>query len=178
MMNKQTLKRPPRQQRGTVLIIVLIIMLMVLLMGVSSMQAGVFSAKVSTGVQSDAMSFEAAETGVFASYHGLQAMTGEQITTAISGTGSAYCIKDGTPYSGECGSGDYLDERQLLKAGSYVRQNGYRPIPGEQLSATGAVPTSPIVFYQIDILGTSEMPSYKTENHHLQETLKPGPKVD
>lgn len=46
MMNKQALKRPPRQQRGTVLIIVLIIMLMVLLMGVSSMQAGVFSAKV------------------------------------------------------------------------------------------------------------------------------------
>jgi hypothetical protein len=167
-----------RQQRGSVLFVVLIIMVMVMLMGISSMRAAVFSSKVSTGVQSDAMSFEAAETGIFVTFHDLQGMNGEQLMSAIDGTGSAYCIKDGTRKGAECGTSDYLDERELLTAGAYVRQNGYRPIPGELISTSGGLPTSPYVFYQIDILGTSAMPSYNTESFHLQETLKPGPKVD
>lgn len=165
-------------QRGSVLLVVLIIMVMVMLMGISSMRAGVFSSKVSTGVQADAMSFEAAETGIFVAYHGLQGMDGTALTSAIDGVGTAYCIKEGKGVVGECGGGDYLDERKLLRAGAYVRQNGYRPIPGELISQTGGVPSSPYVFYQIDILGTSAMPSYKSEDFHLQETLKPGPKVD
>ena len=177
-MTKQNTGLHTRQQRGSVLLVVLVIMMMALIIGVSSMRAGVFSSKVSTGVQADAMSFEAAETGVFVTYHDVHRMTGEQLTSAIDGTGTAYCIKDGKSYGGACGSGEYLDERQLLRAGAYIRQNGYRPIPGELISQTGGLPTSPYVFYQIDILGTSEMPSYQTENFHLQETLKPGPKVD
>ncbi len=178
MMLRRYIDTAARLQRGSVLFVVLIIMLMVMLMGISSMRAGVFSSKVSTGIQADAMAFEAAETGIFITYHDLHGMDGAALTSAIDGKGSAYCIKDGKSKGGECGSDDFLDERELLTEGAYIRQNGYRPIPGELISTSGGLPTSPYVFYQIDIVGASAMPSYSTESFHLQETLKPGPKVD
>lgn len=167
-----------RSQRGSVLFVVLIIMVMVMLMGISSMRAGVFSSKVSTGVQADAMVFEAAETGIFVTYHDLHVMDGATLTSAIEGNGKAYCIIKGVRENSKCKDEDFLDERELLTAGAYIRQNGYRPIPGELISTSGGLPTSPYVFYQIDILGTSGMPKYNAESFHLQETLKPGPKVD
>ncbi len=61
-MNIQVTTR--HRQEGAALVIALLILVVVSLLGVSAMKTSVFSAKVATGTQADAMTFEAAETSL------------------------------------------------------------------------------------------------------------------
>ena len=57
-----------RRQQGAALVVALLILVVVSLLGVSAMKSSVFSAKVATGTQADAMTFEAAETSLTGAY--------------------------------------------------------------------------------------------------------------
>ena len=56
------------RQKGAALMVALMILVVVSLMGVSAMKSSVFSTKVATSTQADAMTFEAAETAVTEAY--------------------------------------------------------------------------------------------------------------
>lgn len=159
-------------QKGAALAVALIILLMVSVLGLTAMRASIFSTKVSTGVQADAMTFEAAENAISAAYAALSSMSNEQLFGAVESQPAQYCLKASGSSSGSCAQTDFMDERQLLQAQSFSYLSGYQAISGNQVSVTGG--TSVFVDYRIDIVGHSEMPAYNIENHHLQETLKRG----
>lgn len=162
-----------RSQRGAALIVALIILVMVSLMGISALRSSMYSGKVATGVQADAMTFEAAETALGVTYRTLAGMSDENLYSALSGDAIEYCVTESAvDASGACGSGTVFDDRGLLQARSYSFLGGYAPIDGAQVSLTGA--GSVFVDYQINMLGESEMISLKLENYHLQEALKRG----
>ena len=159
-------------QRGVALVIALLVLLMVSVLGLSAMRASVFSAKVATGVQSDVMTFEAAENAIVSTYDALTALDNEQLYAAVDGKPAEYCMKSSGIAEGACGSTDAMDVRGLLQAGSFSYLDGFSPIAGSQVSSTGGAGI--FVDYRINMLGESEMATYRIENHHLQETLKRG----
>lgn len=161
-----------RQQQGAALVIALLVLLMVSVLGLSAMRSSVFSAKVATGVQSDVMTFEAAETAIVSAYQQLVALSNEQLYAALDGQAAEYCMKANGVAQGTCASSDRMDVRGLLQAESYSYLDGFSAIPNSQVSTTGGAGV--FVDYRINILGDSEMVSYNIENHHLQETLKRG----
>ena len=154
--------------------VALMILVVVSLMGVSAMKSSVFSAKVATSTQADAMTFEAAETALAETYTELNQMDGEELYRSLSGANVFQrCVaEDNTSKEGLCGNGDHLDSRGLLRAASTSRLNGYEPIAGSQISTTGG--GTVFVDYKIAMLGESEMNSFNLENHHLQEAFKRG----
>ncbi|MEL0168733.1 MAG: PilX N-terminal domain-containing pilus assembly protein [Pseudomonadaceae bacterium] len=162
----------PSAQRGIALVVALLVLLMVSVLGLSAMRSSVFSSKVATGVQSDVMTFEAAETVVVGTYDALTVLSNEQLYNAVDGQAARYCMKSTGAAQGSCGAGDFMDVRGLLQAESYSYLDGFSPISGSQVSSSGGAGV--FVDYRINILGESEMATYGIENHHLQETLKRG----
>lgn len=159
-----------RQQRGAVLAVALIILLMVSVLGLSAMRASIFSNKVSTGVQADTMTFDAAESAIARSMAKLRDYTDAQLSAAVlNGQSLQTCLlADGSLRESACGEQDKMDSRQLLQAGSYIvhRKNRCRIVPGSDVEIYRD--------YVIDVLGESDMQSYAIENNHLQEALKTG----
>lgn len=157
-----------QKQTGSVLLISLIILVMVSLLGIAAMRASMFSNKVTTGVQADTMSFEAAETALGLTFRTLGEMTETDLTAAVvDGRSTEYCItEEGLTTGTQCSS--FMDSRSLLRARSFASQplNNCRPIPGFDVEDFKDL--------VINLLGESEMPSYNIENHHLQEGLKLG----
>ncbi|MZR61360.1 PilX N-terminal domain-containing pilus assembly protein [Alcanivorax sp. DP30] len=162
------------RQQGAALMVALMILVVVSLLGLSAMKSSVFSAKVATGTQADAMTFEAAETALIEAYEELSDLSGEDLYAQLSGSNSLQrCVsKSNTSKEGVCGNNDYLDSRGLLRAASTSRLDGYEPIEGSQISTTGG--GAVFVDYKIAMLGESEMKSFNLDNHHLQEALKRG----
>lgn len=162
-----------RSQRGAALIVALVILVMVSLMGMSALRSSMYSGRVATGVQAEAMTFEAAETALNVAYRTLAEMTDQNLYTALESGAIEYCVtKSAVNASGACGAGTVFDDRGLLQAQSYSYLDGYSPIDGAQVSLTGT--GSVFVDYQINMLGESEMIPLKLENYHLQEALKRG----
>ncbi|MEH6498003.1 MAG: pilus assembly PilX N-terminal domain-containing protein [Pseudoalteromonas distincta] len=159
-------------QRGAALAVALVILLMVSVLGLTAIRSSIFSAKVSTGVQADAMAFEAAENAIAAAYSSLAGMSDQQLFATVESTPSESCLKGSGFEDGVCATTDFMDERQLLRSQSFSYLSGYQAISGNQVSVSGNA--SVFVDYRIDVLGQSEMPAYNIENHHLQETLKRG----
>lgn len=160
-------------QRGAALLVSLIILVMVSMMGISALRSSIFSGKVATGIQADAMTFEAAETALGVTYRNLSAMTDQALYAALDGGAVEYCVERSNPDSaGACGTNSFMDERQLLQARSISHHAGYSPIDGSQVSITGT--GSVFVDYRVNMLAESAMPSLSLENHHLQEALKRG----
>ncbi|WP_185267800.1 pilus assembly PilX family protein [Halopseudomonas xiamenensis] len=172
-MYESTFTGRPQTQRGAALLVSLIILLMVSLMGLSALRSSLFSGKVATGVQGDAMTFEAAETALGVTYRKLNEMTDQQLYTAFASGVVEYCVERSNSESeGACGSNARLDERGLLRAGSLSYLGGYTPLDGSQVSQTGA--GTIFADYQINMLAESEMPALSLQNHHFQEALKRG----
>lgn len=166
-------KRNSKQQKGAALLVALAILILVSLLGLAAMRSSIFSAKVATGLQTDAMVFEAAESAIAEAYNALSGFTSEELYAAIGTTASERCVRSsGGASAGGCGDGDFMDQRALLKAESLSYLAGYQAIPNSQVSVTGG--GGVFVDYRVDILGESEMPSYKIANYHVQETLKRG----
>lgn len=172
-MRMRTLADYQHSQRGAALLVALIILVLVSLMGISALRSSVFSGRVATGVQADAMTFEAAETALGVTYRGLSSMDNETLYTSFASGAVEYCVDKSNPddSEGACGSG-FMDERELLQAGSISYLGGYSPIDGSQVSMSGA--SSVFVDYQINMLAESRMPRLELENYHLQEALKRG----
>lgn len=160
-----------RPQRGAVLLVSLLILLMVSILGISAMRSSIFANKVATGIQADAMTFEAAETAVTATFGGLAA--NQSLQNVFSpGYITTTCISSSGINNGDCGPTDSIDRRGLLTAEAVTYFGGYKALSGSQISTQGG--SSLFVDYKINILGQSTMPSYNIENHHLQEALKRG----
>ncbi|WP_150299496.1 pilus assembly PilX family protein [Pseudomonas profundi] len=158
------------QQRGSALIVSLVILLMVSVLGLSAMRASIFSTKVSTGVQADTMTFDAAESAISLTFQKLEELTNKQLSTAVlNGKSMQACVNsDGILKNEACAESDHMDSRQLLRAGSYIThlKNRCRMVSGSDIESYRD--------YVIDVLGESEMPSYDIEDNHLQEALKFG----
>ncbi|MEH6492135.1 hypothetical protein [Halopseudomonas sp.] len=161
------------KQQGAALLVALAVLILVSMLGLVAMKSSIFSAKVATGLQTDAMVFEAAETAITDAYNGLSGLSNEELYAAIGATSTERCVRStGGASAGRCGADDFMDERDLLKAESLSYLSGYQAIPNSQVSVTGG--GGVFVDYRVDILGESEMPSYNIANYHLQETLKRG----
>lgn len=161
------------RQRGAALLVALAVLILVSLLGLAAMRSSIFSAKVATGLQTDAMVFEAAETAITDAYNGLSGLSNEELYAAIGSTSTERCVRSsGGALNGRCGAGDFMDERGLLKAESLSYLAGFQAIPNSQVSVSGG--GGVFVDYRVDILGESQMPSYNIANYHVQETLKRG----
>lgn len=158
-------------QRGAVLLVSLIILLMVSVLGISAMRSSIFANKVATGVQADAMTFEAAETAIAVTYGNMQANNSLQ-TVFSPGYNTTTCIAASGSSDGSCTNNSFFDARSLVQAEAYAYFGGYKAVTGSQISTSGG--SSLFVDYKINILGQSTMPSYNIENHHQQEALKRG----
>ena len=161
-------------QRGVALLVALIILVIVSLLGVTAMKTSMFSAKIATGSQVDAMAFEGAESAVNASFEQLAAAGSAGLQPLLSGATLNRCL---TAAQGlvdrACTGSDRSDSRGLVQAGSRARQNGIEPVGGGQVSYTGNASVS--VDFRIEILGQSEIDDFHVDNNHMQEALKRGP---
>ena len=171
-MNIQVTTR--HRQEGAALVIALLILVVVSLLGVSAMKTSVFSAKVATGTQADAMTFEAAETSLSVAYQELNGMSGEALYANLAGQKMlTMCVTEkDTSKEGPCKKGDVLDSRGLIAAESSSRLNGYEPVPGAELGTTAG--SVIYVDYKVAMLGESTMASFNLDNHHFQAALKRG----
>ncbi|MDM1695927.1 hypothetical protein HX099_04500 [Thiopseudomonas alkaliphila] len=162
----------PSGQQGAALIIALIVMALVSVMGLSALRSSMLSGRVATGVQADAMTFEAAETALAVTYASIDAMSENQQFSSLT-DGIEFCVTaNGSASEGGCGGDAWMDRRSLLRAGSTSFFNGYTPRDGFGIGQTG---TSAIfVDYNVTTLAESEMPQLELENFHLQESMKTG----
>ncbi len=162
------------KQTGSALIIALIVMVLVSVLGLSAIRSSNFSTKVATGIQADAMTFEAAETIIAATYSSLSVLDDSELYDDVE-PGMQSCMTTDGLVVGACGDNDLMDERGLIKGESLAYFDGYQAIEGHQVSVTG----SGVLFvdYKTNILSTSEMESFNIQNNHLQESLKKGLKA-
>ena len=161
-----------RAQRGVALLIALLILVIVSLMGITAMKTSMFSAKISTGTQVDAMAFEGAESAVEEAYAHLQGMSGAELQPFLRGQVAYRCLAGNTVKGTRCTGSERLDSRDLVQAGSRIRQNGMQALDGGQVSVSGGGRLE--VDYTFEIMGDSEVEQFKIENHHLQQALKTG----
>lgn len=160
-------------QQGAALLISLIILLLVSMMGISALRSSIFSGKVATSVQADAMTFEAAETALGVTFRNLDDLSNEQLYTGLAGGVMEHCILYSDPNSaGACAGSGFMDERELLRAQSTSFIAGYAMRDGFAVGQSGS--GSIFVDYQVNMLAESEMPTLNLENFHLQEALKFG----
>lgn len=166
--------RSIKNQQGTALIVSLIILVLVSILGLSAIRASSFSLRVATGIQVDAMAFEAAESGIFNTYDTLAGMGNDTLFNNVF-SGYLLCITaSGAPSQSRCSSTDFFDERELIKLQTFSYFDGYEPLDGYQISSGPAT----IVDYRINIMGSSDVPSFNIGNNHEQETLKRGLKAN
>ncbi|MEQ3635955.1 PilX N-terminal domain-containing pilus assembly protein [Alcanivorax sp.] len=163
-----------RSQQGAALVVALLILVVVSLLGVSAMKSSVFSAKVATGTQADAMTFEAAETGLAGAYKELNNMSGADLYSSLGGGGLLVrCVTEkNIAKSGACAKGDALDSRGLIVAETSSMLNGYELVEGAEIGTTAGSMID--VDYKVAMLGESSMASFNLDNHHVQEALKRG----
>ncbi|MBQ24292.1 PilX N-terminal domain-containing pilus assembly protein [Alcanivorax sp.] len=163
-----------RRQQGAALVVALLILVVVSLLGVSAMKSSVFSAKVATGTQADAMTFEAAETSLTGAYKELNGMSGADLYTNLAGgKWLTRCVtEENTAKAGDCAQGDTLDSRGLIVAQSFSTLNGYALVEGAEIGTSAGSMID--VDYKVAMLGESTMASFNLNNHHLQEALKRG----
>lgn len=163
---------PLRRQRGVALLIALMILVIVSLMGITAMKTSIFSAKIATGTQVDAMTFAGAESAIDATIGNLN-NNADKLQALMGGATMAQCITMADQIQdGECGTNDHLDSRDLVVSESHARRTGYQPINGGSVSSAAGTPV--VVDYKIAILGDGNVSSFKRQDYHLQEVLKKG----
>ena len=161
-----------RRQRGVALLVALLILVIVSLMGITAMKTSMFSSKISTGTQVDAMSFEGAESAVEDAFGYLYTMSSAQLQPFLNGQVMERCLTASGVTLSVCQNTDRMDSRGLVQAGSRTRQKGMQPVSGGKVSMTGS--GSMIVDYTFEIMGNSEIEQFEVDDHHLQQALKRG----
>lgn len=164
---------PRHRQAGVALLIALMILVIVSLLGVTAMKTSIFSAKIATGSQVDAMAFEGAESAINVSYEELYGMDSAGLQVLFGGGVLKRCLSHSQgALSRACASADHMDSRKLVRAGARIRQEGMEPVSGGQVSYSGTS-TVPVDF-RFEILGQSEIDDFRVDNNHFQEALKRG----
>ncbi len=161
-----------RHEQGVALLIALLILVVVSLMGITAMKTSMFSAKIATGTQVDAMAFEGAESSVSDAFKKLENMSSDDLQSFLSGEVMHRCLSSGAAIDGVCGPSSRMDSRDLIKAGSRTRQQGFQAVSGGQVSMSGnsVIPMD----FNFDIVGDAESEEFNIDNHHVQQALKRG----
>lgn len=161
-----------RAEHGAALLIALLILVIVSLMGITAMKTSMFSAKISTGTQVDAMAFEGAESAISDAYSYLYGLSSASLQPFLNGQIAYRCLTGSTVKEMRCGASERLDSRGLVQAQSRIRQKGIQPVSGGQVSMSGGGTLT--VDYTFEIMGDSEVEQFEIDNHHLQQALKRG----
>jgi Tfp pilus assembly protein PilX len=161
-----------RRQRGVALLIALLILVVVSLMGITAMKTSMFSAKIATGTQVDAMAFEGAESAISDAYRHLETMSSDDLQFFLGGGIMRRCLSGGTSTDSACTASSRMDSRGLVNAGSRIRQEGFQAVSGGQVSMSGnsVIPMD----FNFDIVGESEVETFNIDNAHVQQALKRG----
>ncbi|MEQ9507665.1 MAG: PilX N-terminal domain-containing pilus assembly protein [Alloalcanivorax xenomutans] len=161
-------------QRGAALLVALMILVIVSILGITAMKTSMFSSKIATGTQVDAMAFEGAESAVNEAFTSLYGMSSAQLQPFLTGSVGQRCLVGGeaTAAVRACTSTDRMDSRGLVRAGSRIRQEGMRAVSGGQLSMSGN--NTLVVDFTFEILGEAEIDDFSVNNHHMLEALKRG----
>lgn len=170
-----------KNQSGAALLVALLILVIVSVLGVVSMRGSIFSAKMATGTQAQAMAFEANETAISQALQEYQKMPLEDFDDAMDVAGGTWrCVMAGNPSrDGRCGASDYMDSRKALVATSrsmYERNASGRvmatPISGGQLNPGpgGSVPAD----LQIRINSRAEIGALSIGSEHQQNAVRRG----
>lgn len=175
-------------QRGVALLIALMILVIISLMGISAMRTSLFNAKIAASAQGGTMAFQAAESAIAAVYeearNGNTADPTNVIGAAMASYGAAgtteiqyRCVEaSDINTKAQCGSSDFMDSRDLVKASSRTLLTGVRQdtTGGSQISTTGS---STIAYGYYDFLTVAEgsVPAFNIKNYNAQEFTKLGP---
>lgn len=184
---KIEMKTIAQKQQGVALVISLMILMLVAVLGISAMRLSLFNAKIATSAQADTLAFQAAESAITAAYREARDDTDvagsivNAALTAFSASGAVQiqsrCVTSGdVKVSGLCGSSDFLDSRDLVRAQSETILTGQRVAKGYQVSYTGAG-TVNYGYYEFLTAGTGEVPNMNISHHNVQEFTKFGPLV-
>lgn len=164
------------RQQGMALLLTLLILMVVSLLGISALRTSLFSARMATGAEIDAMAFAAAESAIDATLGALK-NDPERLRSLLAGNTLTQCVTLADPgKTGACGSGDHLDARALVVAESHARRIGYRPVVGGSVGFgtddDGAAPR--VVDYRLVILGEATIARFGRHEYHLQIVTKRG----
>jgi len=160
------------RQRGVALLIALLILVVVSLMGITAMKTSMFSAKIATGTQVDAMAFEGAESAISDAYRHLETMSSDDLQFFLGGGIMRRCLSGGGSTDSACTASSRMDSRGLINSGSRIRQEGFQAVPGGQVSMSG---NSVIAMdFNFDIVGDAEVEEFNIDNSHVQQALKRG----
>ncbi len=170
-----------RRQRGAALLLTLLILMAISLLGVTALRASLFSARIATGAEIDAMAFAGAESAIDATLRALENQPG-RLRRLLDGEPLRQCVTLAVQHQdGACGSGDHLDSRALVVAASRARRIGYRPVADSGTDTSdGEGPAAAVVEYRIAILGEATIARFGRHEYHLQEAVirKPGPTAE
>ena len=175
-----------RKQRGVALFIALILLIIISILGVSAMRMSMFNARISTGAQVNAMTFQAGESALQSVYEeALNADEGGENNVILRAMNKRFaegvfevqlrCVTTADPYkSGACAAGDYMDSRDLIKASSQtVVKDSIRNIAGNSITMTGSGGTT-VVWYDFVSVAKGEMQDLQVESHNVQEFSRKG----
>lgn len=187
-MTMQTSSYPcsGQRQKGAALIIALLILIVISILGISAMRMSLFNARIATGAQASTMAFQASESALQAVYEeALDADEGGQNNVILRALRKRFvdnvfevqerCVTTTTPYKlGSCGSGDWMDSRELVTASSKtVVKDKIRTIYGNAITMTGSQGTI-VVWYDFVTAANGEMAGLGVESHNVQEFSRKG----
>ena len=168
------------QQRGMALMAALMVLLVISIIGVTAMRSSAFSAKVATGVQLDAIAFEAAESAIAETLFSISefndSQSGEeydQIIDLFNGGTLIWCVTKAGRTTDACTDESRFDSRGVVRAEARAASTGYSATSGNQISSAGGGGVL-IADFELTIQGNSTLVGYGLSNRHVQQALRRG----
>jgi Tfp pilus assembly protein PilX len=169
-----------KRQRGMALLAALMVLMMISIIGVAAMRSSTFSAKVATGVQLDAIAFEAAESAIADTMFSVADFNSDEgsakfdnVVTLFNGGTLTWCILKTSKKDSACASGDRFDSRGVVQAEARASSTGFSATSGSQVSSSGGGGVM-IADFELTIQGDSTLVGYGISNRHVQQALRRG----
>lgn len=166
-------------QRGVALFVALMILVIISILGIAAMRSSITNARIATGIQGGAMTFQAAQSAINKAIEDITYKDGVASTLLSSmvlkrnqGEQPTYhrCLVNGksTEVDSSCSSSQFFDTRKLLQSSydAYLEKN--------QSVALGY---STLAFNTIVVTGSGSMVSLTMTDAYVQELAMMGPKI-
>lgn len=174
----QSLSRSFRTQQGVALVVALMILVIISVLGISAMRTSMFSSKIALGAQVGTMTFQASESAIAAVYDEARGdvtdpnnVLGRALLQKSLGVVEIQdrCVtKDDLYKPGICEDDDFMDSRDLVRAGSEtIVKNQTQNVPGFEIGSW--------VYYEFVTAAHAEMPAYNISNTNIQEFRRIAP---
>ncbi|MEH6784920.1 MAG: PilX N-terminal domain-containing pilus assembly protein [Alcanivorax jadensis] len=156
-------------QQGVALFVALMLLVVLALMGVSAMRMSMFNARIATGAQLSAMTFQAAESSLASTYGEVTDTNSPMLLNLLDGASVRLCQQAATPdSSGACSQAARFDSRGLLQAQSRTIQTGVSPdlslLEGAQLNGQQL-----LVPHRMEMAAVGKAPDFQVASYHVQE---------